>query len=173
MSKSPEKKSTFFPKYFQQNFFKKYRFLKNIRYIFKFWRFFRSFWLRIYLFRSNNKAGNELFPTSCWIHEKLWKSCQLYILRPPLRPNHDPQSKFFCHMVLNYFLGKVPNAQYCSSKIKSVRTKHRRGGGAFKAPPPPDRIGLNKLMYLTKKNTLYIFSDSLNVELITTAVTAR
>ena len=31
MSKSQEKKSTFFPKYFQQNrhFFKKYRFLKK------------------------------------------------------------------------------------------------------------------------------------------------
>ena len=104
---------------FSQNIFnkiaillKKYRFLENIRYIFRFWRFFPSFWLLIYLFRSNNKAMNQLFPTSCWIHEKLWKSCQLYILRPPLQPNHDPPSKkFFHHMVLNYFLGKVTNAQ--------------------------------------------------------------
>ena len=46
-----------------------------------------------YLFRSNNKAMNQLFPTSCRIHEKLRKSCQLYILRIPLQPNHDPQSK--------------------------------------------------------------------------------
>ena len=112
--KIARKKITFFPKCFQQNrhFLKKYRFLENIRYIFRFRRFFPSFWLLIYLFRSNNKAMNQLFPTSCWIHEKLWKSCQLYILRPPLRPNLNPQSKkFFRHMVLNYFLGKVPSAQ--------------------------------------------------------------
>ena len=37
--------------------------------------------------------------------------------------------------MLNYFLGKVPNAKYCSSKIKCVRAKNRRGG-AFKLPPP-------------------------------------
>ena len=74
-------------------FLKKYRFLQNIKYIFRFWRFFPSFWLLIYLFRSNNKAMNQLFPTLCWIHEKLWKSCQLYILRPPLQPNNDPPSK--------------------------------------------------------------------------------
>ena len=55
----------------------------------------------------------------------------------------DPQSKknFLPHDV-KLFFGKVPNAQYCSSKIKCVRAKNRRGGGAFKAPPPPDRIGL-------------------------------
>ena len=43
--KIARKKSTFFPKYFQQNrhFLKKYRFLENIRYIFRFWRFFPSF----------------------------------------------------------------------------------------------------------------------------------
>ena len=42
--KIARKKSTFFPKYFQQNrhFLKKYRFLKNTRYIFRFWRFFPS-----------------------------------------------------------------------------------------------------------------------------------
>ena len=112
--KIARKKINFFSKIFSTKspFKKKYRFLENIRYIFRFWRFFPSFWLLIYLFRSNNKAMNELFPTSCWIHEKLWKSCQLHILRPPLQPNHDPPSKnFFCHTVLNYFLGKVTNAQ--------------------------------------------------------------
>ena len=41
----------------------------------------------------------------------------------------------FRHTVLNYFLGKVTNAQQCSSKIKCVRAKNRRGG-AFKTPPP-------------------------------------
>ena len=44
---------------------KKYSFFDNVRYIFKFWRFFPSFRLFIYLFRSNNKAINQLFPTSC------------------------------------------------------------------------------------------------------------
>ena len=88
-----KKKNQFFSQ--NRHFLKKYGFLKDIRYIFRFWRLFPSLWLLIYLFRSNNKAMNQLCPTSCWIHEKLWKSCQLYILRPPLRPNHDPQSKFF------------------------------------------------------------------------------
>ena len=110
-----KKKINFFPKIFltKSPFFKKNTdFLENIKYIFRFWRFFPSFWLLIYLFRSNNKAMNQIFPTSCWIHEKIWKSCQLYILRPPLRLNHDPRSKiFFCHTVLNYFIRKVPNAQ--------------------------------------------------------------
>ena len=45
--------------------------------------------------------------------------------------------------MLNYFLGKVSNAQYCSSKIKCVRAKNRRGGGAFKAPPPPGSYRVN------------------------------
>ena len=110
--KIARKKINFFPKNIFNKiaiFFKKYRFLENIKYIFRFWRFFPSFWLLIYLFRSNNKAMNQLFPTSCWIHEKIWKSCQLYILRPPLRPNHDPQSKkIFRHTVWNYFFGKSP-----------------------------------------------------------------
>ena len=112
--KIARKKINFFPKIISTKlpFLKKYRFLGNIRYIFRFWRFFPSFWLLIYLFRSNNKAMNQLFPTSCWIYEKLWKSCHLYILRPPLRPNHCPQSKKeFCHTVSNYFVGTVPNAQ--------------------------------------------------------------
>ena len=63
--KITRKKSTFLQKYFQQNrqFLKKYRFSENIRYIFRFWRFFPSFGLHIYL--SNNKAMNQLFPTSC------------------------------------------------------------------------------------------------------------
>ena len=39
-------------------FKKKYRFLENTRYIFTLWRFFPSFGLLIYLFRSNNKAMN-------------------------------------------------------------------------------------------------------------------
>ena len=64
------KKSTFFfpvmyksfigQKYFKQNrhFSKKYRFLEKIRYIFGFWRF-SSFWLVIYLFRSNSEAMNQ------------------------------------------------------------------------------------------------------------------
>ena len=109
------KKINFFPILFSTKspfFKKKYTFLENIKYIFRFWWFFPSFWLLIYLFRSNDKAMNQPFPRSCWILEKIWKLCQLYILRPPLRPNHDPQSKcFFRHTVLNYFLGKVPNAQ--------------------------------------------------------------
>ena len=42
--KKQEKKSIFFPKYFKQNrHLKKYRFLVNIRYIFRFRRFFPSF----------------------------------------------------------------------------------------------------------------------------------
>ena len=106
-----KKKINFFPKIFSTKlpfFKKKYRFFENIRYIFIFWRFFPSFWLLIYLFRSNNKVMNQLFSTSCWIHEKLWKSCQFYILRPPLRPNHDPQSKFFLLHGVKLFFGKSP-----------------------------------------------------------------
>ena len=102
-------KINFFPKIFSTKspFYKKiYRFLENIKYMFRFWRLFPSFWLLIYLFRYNNKAMTQLFLTSCWIYEKLWKPCQLYILRPHLRPNHEPQSKwFFCHTVLKYCLG--------------------------------------------------------------------
>ena len=101
--KIARKKITFFSKIFSTKC-QKYKFLENITYIFWFWKFFPSFWLLVYLFRSNNKAMNQLFPTSCWIHKKLWKSCQLYILRPPLQ-------KIFRHTVLNYFLGKVTNAQ--------------------------------------------------------------
>ena len=65
--KITRKKVNFFPKHFQENrhFSKKYRFLENIKYIFRFWRFFPSFGLLNYLFRSNNKAMNQLFPSSC------------------------------------------------------------------------------------------------------------
>ena len=43
---------------------------------------------------------------------KIMKIMSTLYLRPPLRPNHDPQSKnFFHHTVLNYFLGKVLNPQ--------------------------------------------------------------
>ena len=71
---------------------------------------------------------------------KIMSTC---ILRPPLQPNYDPQSKMFSrHTMLNYCLGKVPNVQYCSSKIKCVRAKNQRGGGEFKTTPPPDRIAL-------------------------------
>ena len=47
-----------------------------------------------------------------------------------------------------YFLGKVPNAQCCSSKIKCVRAKNQRGG-LLKPPPPPDGIGLKTLIQST------------------------
>ena len=106
--KIARKKINFFSKIFLTNrhFLKKYWFLENIRYIFRFWRFFPSFWLLIYLFRSTNKAMNQLFPTSCWIHKKLRKSCQLYIFRPPLQSNHDPQSKFFSPHGVKLFFGK-------------------------------------------------------------------
>ena len=85
---------------------------------------------------------NQLFSTSCWIHEKLWKSCQLYIL------NHDPQSKkIFCHTVLNYFFGeKSPTHNNVAPKLNAWGQKIGGGGGLLK-PPPPDRIGLRKLFY--------------------------
>ena len=101
---------------------KKYRFLENIRYFFRFWRFLPSFWLLIYLFRSNNKAMNQLFPTSCWIHEKLWKSCQLYILRPLYGQIMTPNQFFFSPYGVKLFFLKPP-------------------------PPPPDRIGLTSFFW--------------------------
>ena len=140
--KIARKKSTFFPKYFQRNrhFLKKYRFLENIRYIFRFWRFFPPFWLLIYLFRSNNKAMNQLFPTSYWIHKKLWKSWQLYILRPPLQPNHDaPSKKFFWHTIL---LEKSPTHNNAAPILNAWEQKIN-----FNLPPP-DRIGLKCLPML-------------------------
>ena len=63
-----KKKINFFSKIFSTKspfFKKKYRFLENKMYIFRFWRFFPSFSLLIYLLRYNNKARNQLFPTSC------------------------------------------------------------------------------------------------------------
>ena len=88
---------------------KKYRFLENIKYIFRFWRFFPSFWLLIYLFRSNNKSMNQLFPTSCWIHEKKMKIMStLYFETPLTAKSWPPIKNFFRHTVLNYFLGKSP-----------------------------------------------------------------
>ena len=53
------------------------------------------------------------------------------------------QNKFSSHGV-KQFLVKVPNAQLCNSKIKSVRAKTRRVGAlnAPPPPPPPDGIGL-------------------------------
>ena len=58
-----------------------------------------------------------------------------------------PHQSFSCHTVLNYFLGKVTNAQLCSSKIKYVRAKNLRGGLLKPPPPLPDRIGLSSHEY--------------------------
>ena len=61
----------------------------------------------------------------------------LYFETPLTAKSCPPSKIFFCHTVLNYFLGKVTNAQLGSSKIKCVRAKNRRGGGGvFKAPHP-------------------------------------
>ena len=49
---------------------------------------------------------------------KIMKIMSTLNFETPLQLNLDPQSKFFFHhIVLNYFLGKVPNAQKCSTKI--------------------------------------------------------
>ena len=56
----------------------------------------------------------------------------LYFETPLTAPN---QKFFFRHTVLSYFLGKVPNAQYCNSKIKCVKAKNRRVW-VLKSPPP-------------------------------------
>ena len=107
-----KKKSTFFQKNFQQNrhFSKKCRFLENIKYIVRFWRFFPSFWLLIYLFMSNNKAMNQLFPTLCWIHEKNMKIMwTIYFETPLTAKNHDPPiKKLFSTHGVKLFFGKSP-----------------------------------------------------------------
>ena len=61
---------------------------------------------------------NRLFPTSCWIHEKLWKSCQLWNLTPPLRINHDPQFKknFVTQL---FFWEKSPKHNDVASKLNA------------------------------------------------------
>ena len=71
--KIARKKLTFFQNYFQQNrhFLKKIQIFGKHKVYFQILEFFPSFGLLIYLFRSNNKATIQLFPTSCWIHEKL------------------------------------------------------------------------------------------------------
>ena len=135
--------------FFFQNIFnkiaifkKKYKFLENITYIFRFWKFFPSFWLLNYLFRSNNKAMNQLFPTSCWIHKKLWKSCQLYILRPPYSQIMTPHQKnFLPHGVKLFFGEKSPTHNNAAPKLNAWEQKIGGGGGLLK-PPPPDRIGI-------------------------------
>ena len=109
--KIARKKINFSSKIFSTKlpFFLNILILKNIRYIFRFWNFFPSFWLLICLFRSNNKAMNQLFPTSCGIHKKITKIMStLYFETPPYSQIMTPQSKFFFyHTVLNYFFGKI------------------------------------------------------------------
>ena len=67
--KIERKALNFFPKIFltKSSFFqKKYRVLYKKRiYVSGFWKFFPSFRLLIYLFRSNSKAMNQLFTTLC------------------------------------------------------------------------------------------------------------
>ena len=67
MSKSQGKKSHFFSKYFQQNchFLKKIQIFRKHKVYYQILEFFPVILTAIYLFRSNNKAMNQLFPTLC------------------------------------------------------------------------------------------------------------
>ena len=94
--KITKKKTTFFPKYFRENrhFFKKYRFLEKIRYIFGFWKFFRHF---DYLFTCLSLIV-KLWINYLQHHVKFTKSYENYVNfkfwdPPPLRLNLDPKSK--------------------------------------------------------------------------------
>ena len=95
--KIARKKINFFPKYFQQNrhFLKKYRFLENIRCIFRFWRFSPSFWLLIYLFRSNNKAMNQLFQHRVEFTKNYENHVNFIFWDPPYSQIMTPHQKFF------------------------------------------------------------------------------
>ena len=86
--------------------------------------------------RKKNNFFSKIFSTKSPFFKKL-QNFRKHILyfETPLRPNH-----FFCYTVLNYFWGKVPNAQKCSSKIKCVRAKNRRGVGLLKLPPGSYRV---------------------------------
>ena len=61
--KIARKKINFFTFFFQSLFSQKLQIFENITYIFGFYKFFPSLRLLIYLFRSNHKAMNQLFPT--------------------------------------------------------------------------------------------------------------
>ena len=82
----------------------------------------------------------------------------------PLQPNHDPPSKKnFRHTVLNYFLGKVTNAQYYSFKIKCVRAKNRRGG-LLKPPPGSYRVKGSWTKAQRQAKLSAIISDAVKTE---------
>ena len=100
----------------------------------------------MYLFRSNHKGilinyfqHNVEFAKNYASHVnfKFWD--------PPYGWTPDTQSKkFVVTRGKAIFLGKVPYAQLCSSKIKCVWAKFWKGGGGFNSPA--DRIGLTVMV---------------------------
>ena len=70
--------------------------------------------------------------------QNMMKSTSTLNFETPLQLNFDSQSNIFFVTRCTTIFGKAPNAQYCSSKINTVRAKTR--SGRFKSPKGSYRI---------------------------------
>ena len=134
-----KKKNIFFSKYFQQNshFFKKYLFLENTRYIFRFWRSLSSFYGGSYLYYLgliiklwiNNSQHRVEFTKNYENH------VNFIFWDPPYGQIMTPiQKYFFSPHGVKLFFGKKPpthNNVHVVPKWKKKKGQKIEGGGGF------------------------------------------
>ena len=121
----------------------------KMTYIFGFQRLFPSFWLLIYLFRSNHEAmiSNVLLNL-----RKILEITSALNFQTSLTTIPWPLIKhFFATLCKTIFLGEnsLTHNNVARSGIKCVRAKFLRGGGALNAPPHLGlyRVKPNKLLH--------------------------